>query len=124
MASANVTFSLWRRVDGGERLEEISESRYGVVMKTLPKDQWLLCKEKELEDSCEANVEVTEEEEELMVGVLVHHPTSLYLLGDVEEGEVMMGGVEEGRSGVVSNMSLVYLPGKSLLVYPVFSEFH
>ena len=113
-----VTFALWRWSRSG-MLEEVGGSRFEVVMKTLPEDQWLVCEERDLRRGC--GVEMEEGD---MVGVVIKGNTSLHVLGEVEGGLVMVGGKEEGEEGSVSNASLVSQPNLSLLVSPVLSQCH
>ncbi|CAI8009803.1 hypothetical protein GBAR_LOCUS6547 [Geodia barretti] len=111
-----VIFSLWRWSEGGT-LKEVNGSKFSVDMKTLPEGQWLVCEDRDLGEGC--GVEMEEDD---LVGVFINQNTSLHILGEVDGGRVMVGSVENGERGSVSNISLALKRDTSLLVTPTFND--
>ena len=102
-----VTFALWREVNG--LLERVEGSSYEMKMKRLPAEQWFVCEDIPVE----CGVPILEGD---LVGVVIGEGTSVCMLGEMDDGVVMVGGWEEGREGRLTKASLQNVTGQALLV--------
>ena len=111
--SVAATFSLWRHFGEG-LLKEVKESRFEVTLKALQEEQWLVCEERDVHNGCGVRLEPDD-----LVGVTIDQGTALSVVGEQEGQLVLVGEREDGVEGRVTNSSLVSLPGRTLLVFPL-----